>query len=374
LNNPELFADWSDALGPVAWDVYGSAWPVDETRGSQAKVADQLKNGTLPELGYVLWGVYPKPWGDIKTEQQLNDDVASASQAVAIANQMNIAEYKQESLVIQGYINSLKALYELKQRVQPGGVIAPENHAEANQYFNMYKDSLAQARTALPAWENALPNHESLTGATVTLLNTLITQMTDAIDTCQSDDGKLVPGACGCGRPDPPDFDPGDVGLDSDGDGINDACDNCPQVPNPGQEDLDGDWEGDVCDADMDGDGVPNASDNCPVNNNPDQGDLDSDGVGDACDACPGTIPGIVVDASGCPPTVVGDFDHDGDVDQADFGHFQACLSGRYVAQNDPNCQGTKLDTDSDVDRDDYVILRGCMTGANVIGDPHCAD
>jgi len=37
--------------------------------------------------------------------------------------------------VIQGYINSLKALYELKRRVQPGGVIAPGDHAAANQYF-----------------------------------------------------------------------------------------------------------------------------------------------------------------------------------------------------------------------------------------------
>jgi len=49
-----------------------------------------------PALGYVLWDAYPKPWGDIKTEQQLDDDVAAAAQAVTLANQMNIAEYKQE--------------------------------------------------------------------------------------------------------------------------------------------------------------------------------------------------------------------------------------------------------------------------------------
>ena len=86
-------------------------------------------------------------------------------------------------------------------------------------------------------------------------------------------------------------------GIDSDSDGIPDACDNCPHVANPGQEDADSDGVGDVCDncpnhanadqLDSDSDGIGDACDNCPDDANPDQEDFDSDGVGDACDNCP---------------------------------------------------------------------------------------
>jgi hypothetical protein len=39
--------------------------------------------------------------------------------------------------------------------------------------------------------------------------------------------------------------------------------------------------------ADLDGDGVPDAVDNCPTVPNPDQSDLDGDGIGDVCDGIP---------------------------------------------------------------------------------------
>jgi cytosine/adenosine deaminase-related metal-dependent hydrolase len=111
---------------------------------------------------------------------------------------------------------------------------------------------------------------------------------------------------------------------DSDGDGVANASDKCPNVFDPirpmdngMQTDTDGDGEGDACDVcpfdadstmctvadpnDRDGDGVGNATDNCPDTANPDQADSDADQKGDACDACPGdSNPG----ATGCPKTI----------------------------------------------------------------------
>ncbi len=103
--------------------------------------------------------------------------------------------------------------------------------------------------------------------------------------------------------------------IDYDLDGIVDACDNCPKIFNPGQEDDNLDGLGNACDPtasapplgapgvgvdppsaeyvgcrtgpDSDGDGIGDACDVCPTG--PDYRDADRDGIPDACDRCPNT-------------------------------------------------------------------------------------
>ena len=94
---------------------------------------------------------------------------------------------------------------------------------------------------------------------------------------------------------------------DSDGDGVFDVNDNCPNTVNADQIDTDHDGVGDVCDVlpndamewrDSDGDGVGDNLDNCVTVQNADQADADNDAIGDACDKAPGTANyGSVIDA-----------------------------------------------------------------------------
>ncbi len=73
-------------------------------------------------------------------------------------------------------------------------------------------------------------------------------------------------------------------GADLDQDGLVNAKDNCPDLYNPNQADMDQDSLGDTCDPDDDGDLVFDAVDNCPAIGNPGQSDVDGDGQGNECD------------------------------------------------------------------------------------------
>jgi OOP family OmpA-OmpF porin len=96
--------------------------------------------------------------------------------------------------------------------------------------------------------------------------------------------------------------------VDSDGDGVNDDRDRCPDTPPGVPVDNDG------CPKDSDGDGVNDDRDRCPdtpagvpVDSDGCPKDSDGDGVNDDRDRCPDTPAGVPVDSDGCPRDSDGD-------------------------------------------------------------------
>jgi hypothetical protein len=77
--------------------------------------------------------------------------------------------------------------------------------------------------------------------------------------------------------------------TDNDADGIYRGYgegDNCPDISNMSQCDMDSDLIGDACDPDDDNDGIMDINDACPQTFDPNQKDNDFDGIGDFCDNC----------------------------------------------------------------------------------------
>jgi len=144
--------------------------------------------------------------------------------------------------------------------------------------------------------------------------------------------------------------------FDSDGDGVIDADDACPNTPTGIRVNEFG------CPIDSDNDGVPDYQDNCPgtlknvkVDAYGCPIDSDNDGVPDYTDICPNTSAGISVDELGCPY----DLDADGVPDYLD-----RCPDTPYSVE--VNNHGCPLDSDLDGVPDYLDQCPGTLAGMQV--------
>lgn len=134
--------------------------------------------------------------------------------------------------------------------------------------------------------------------------------------------------------------------ADRDRDGVPDAVDNCPDLSNTDQDDLDEDARGDRCDADLDGDGIDSEFDNCPTVANRPQADRNGDGVGDECQP---------------------DFDGDGVPDDVDNCLFALIGSSANPDQRDTDGDGLGDRCDFDDDGDAVAdVLDACPVAVSL--------
>jgi hypothetical protein len=122
--------------------------------------------------------------------------------------------------------------------------------------------------------------------------------------------------------------------------------------------DLDGDTVPDACDSDLDGDGFDNGVDNCPNIYNPTQSDIDGDGKGDPCDTYDAdgdgykndleTLHGSNTLDAASRPEVCDGVDNDGDT-QVDEGRGSPNVPFRdQDGDTVPDCTDGNVDTDGD--------------------------
>ena len=167
---------------------------------------------------------------------------------------------------------------------------------------------------------------------------------------------------------------PGDV----DGDEVRDEVDNCPNARNGSQLDTDGDGLGDACDDDDDNDGVTDGSDNCRLDVNPGQENADGDAYGDACPPVDSDGDGLIDDDDNCDANVnpdQSDLDGDdrGDVcDRDDDGddfddQYDNCPTVYNIEPTDTNGDGLVNDQP---DRDGDGVGTACDPDEQTVAGP----
>jgi len=208
-----------------------------------------------------------------------------------------------------------------------------------------------------------------------------------------------------------------DLGCDHDDDGVPDAADNCPNMPNSDQADTDGDGAGDACDAcpgfddriDCNSNGVPDGCDirdgtsrDCNTNGIPDECDLaagtspdcnadrvpdecqlegndcNTNGVPDVCDIADGTSADC--NRNGIPDECETDCNGNGVPDDCDIagGTSKDCNANGIPDECEPDADGDGLidDCDScpDSDRAATIVIDDCDTRVpnRMLGDEGC--
>ncbi len=207
--------------------------------------------------------------------------------------------------------------------------------------------------------------------------------MPDCKDKCPNDPKKRSEGICGCGNDD----------ADSDGDGMPDCKDKCPADPKKTSEGICGCGNDD---ADSDGDGMPDCKDKCPADPkktaegicgcNIDDADSDGDGMPDCKDQCPNDPNKTAEGICGC-----GNVDNTRDFDQNGVLDCLESCDNSSVGKTEPGVCGCDTeDVDSDGDgvmdcldlcpTDPKKIVKGecgCNTSdgdLDLDGTPDCKD
>ena len=146
---------------------------------------------------------------------------------------------------------------------------------------------------------------------------------------------------------------------DRDDDGIPDGIDNCPDTPNPEQEDFDEDAQGDACDPDDDNDGDPDETDCAPLDPAVHASALEvCNGIDDDCDG--------EVD----PPDTMGCtlYYYDGDADGFGDDTEPSCLcepQGFHTAIVTGDCDDTDPDVNPDASETCNGIDDNCSAGVD---------
>jgi len=144
LQHPEKFAEWTETISPVSWDIYGSRFPYREISGG----TEQVILGTA-ELGSGIFG-------EFKREEQFDEDLAKCQAALALAHEIGNQGIMLETRIIQAYTQVLKSTWELSKLVQGDQGVSEADREAAQEWFDLFSAGCDTLVALYPEWSDTI--------------------------------------------------------------------------------------------------------------------------------------------------------------------------------------------------------------------------
>ena len=274
-------------------DHSGSMFLTDQgaipTKAKQAKDILSAMNRRIPELGYVgAIQIFPPSKTLIGPEQYNRNSFGGGIENLQEKGKI----FGNQTPLGRGIVDLVEVLKDM-----PPGKTAIIIFSDGEENLDI---EALKAQEALGAEQREI-NFHTVSFADKKEGRTVLEEMSRVSDGISVEGGELASDEVALDRFVKDVFYLVEVLLDSDGDGVVDEADKCPNTPRGITVDARG------CPPDSDGDGVPDYLDQCPgtppgvaVDNSGCPFDSDGDGVADHLDKCPNTPKGATVNEAGC--------------------------------------------------------------------------
>jgi len=142
LQPPKKFAEWTETISPISWDIYGSRFPYREIwGGTEQVILGNAKLGT---------GIF----GEFKREEQFDEDLAKCPAALALAQEIGNQGIILETRIIQAYTQVLKSTWELSKLVQGDHGVSQADREAAQEWFDLFTAGCDTLVTLYPEWSD----------------------------------------------------------------------------------------------------------------------------------------------------------------------------------------------------------------------------
>jgi hypothetical protein len=145
--SPDIVADWAVIMGPISWNLYGSDIPY---KFIWNKVQGMLKRNNKPVLGHDIF----RYWVTI---EDFEKDITVTEKALELAKGLNSQPLVNETLVVQGYIKMIRAIYLLTKQLASHKSVVPEAKLEMQKNIEKLGKACFQTTTALKNWTKPIP-------------------------------------------------------------------------------------------------------------------------------------------------------------------------------------------------------------------------